>query len=80
MTLPADIPLKVVFHKFDAATGGSYRYGSEFDILLSRKLGKHWNALLKYAYYDGKNGFSVGSGTVGNTDIQRFWAQLELKL
>jgi len=78
--LPGDIPLKVVFHKFDSATGGSSNYGNEFDILLSRKLGKHWSALLKYAYYDGKNGFSVGGGTVGNTDIQRFWAQMELKL
>lgn len=67
--LPGDLPLKVVYHKFNSATG-SFDFGSEWDAILSRKFGKHWTALLKYAYYDGKD-------APYNFTAHRFWAQVE---
>jgi len=79
MKLPQEIPLTVMLHKFNAQTGGGYNYGHEFDISVSRKLGKHWTALAKYAYYDAKNGFAAAGTTpaISNNDVQKFWLQLD---
>ena len=74
--LPWEMPLKVMVHKFDAATAGKYNYGNELDIVVSRKFGKHWSGLVKYAYYDAKNTLPTGS----NTDVHRFWAQVNFSL
>ena len=68
-TLPQQIPLRVVYHKFDADTGG-YDFGQEFDVVISKKFGKYWSALLKYANYNGVDA-PVAS------DVQKFWAQVE---
>lgn len=75
--LPWEMPLKVAVHKFDASTAGKYNYGNELDIALSRKFGKHWTGLIKYAYYDAKNGLPA---TGFNADVHRFWAQVNFSL
>lgn len=67
--LPGDIPLKVMFHKFDSQRG-SQDFGMEWDAIATRKFGKHWTGMLKYAYYDGKSAPFAFTA-------QRFWAQVE---
>jgi len=77
VTLPAQIPVRFVYHKFDADYG-SGNYGQEFDLLASKKFGKYWTVLVEYAYYQGRDA-APGStlATVANTDVQKFWAQVE---
>jgi len=75
ITLPPQIPLRFVYHKFDAEHGGA-DYGQEFDVVASKKFGKYWTALLKYAYYDGKDA-AAPALTVPNVNVQKFWAQME---
>ncbi|HEY2081618.1 MAG TPA: alginate export family protein [Verrucomicrobiae bacterium] len=69
VTLPEQIPLRFVYHKFDADHGG-VDFGQEFDAVASKKFGKYWTALVKYAYYDGKAAPAAFS-------LERFWAQVE---
>jgi hypothetical protein len=69
VTLPEQIPLRFVFHKFDADHGGA-DFGQEYDVVASKKFGKYWNALVKYAYYDGK-------AAPAAFNLQKFWAQVE---
>ncbi|MBU6410428.1 MAG: alginate export family protein, partial [Verrucomicrobia bacterium] len=76
VTLPAvQAPVRLVYHKYDADHGGA-DYGSEFDIVASKKFGKHWTALVKYAYYSGQDA-APPSLAAGGVDIQKFWAQVE---
>ena len=75
VTLPANIPLRFVYHKFDADYGGG-DYGQEFDLVASKKFGKYWTLLLEYADYEGVNA-ATPSLAVANVDIQKFWAQIE---
>jgi len=77
MALPWEMPLKVMVHKFNSAAGGGYCYGNELDIQLTKKLGQHWTALVAYGYYDAKN--AIGSGGF-NSDVQKFWAQMNFSL
>jgi hypothetical protein len=75
VTLPAvQMPLRFVYHKFDADTGGA-DFGQEFDVVLSKKLGKNWTALAKYAFYDGEDG--VPGGIPVDVNVQKFWLQME---
>jgi hypothetical protein len=67
--LPGSVPVKAIYHKFDAETGGA-DFGQEFDLVASRKFGKNWTVLAKYAYYDGKDAPSA-------FDKQVFWGQVE---
>lgn len=69
VNLPGDVPLKVIYHKFDANSGND-DFGYEFDVVASKAFSKHWSALLKYAYYDGTDAPSAW-------DKQVFWAQVE---
>lgn len=69
VVLPAEIPLRFVYHKFEADSGGG-DFGQEFDFQASKKLGKNWNVLAKYAYYDGKE-------APARFDVHKLWAQLE---
>ena len=63
------MPLKVMFHKFYSYTGG-LDFGTEWDAIMTRKFGKHWTGLIKYAHYDGQDpSFAF--------DAQRFWVQVE---
>lgn len=75
VTLPAQIPLRFVYHKYDANFGGG-DYGQEFDVVASKKFGRYWTASVKYAYYQGQDA-AAPSLTVANVDIQKFWAQIE---
>jgi len=75
VTLPEQIPLRFVYHKFDAEHGGG-DYGQEFDAVASKKFGKYWTALVKYAYYEGKDA-AAPALTVPNVNVQKFWAQVE---
>jgi hypothetical protein len=69
VTLPGDVPLRVIYHKFDADSGGA-DFGQEFDVQVSKKFGKHWTALAKYARYDGKE-------APAQFDMHKVWAQVE---
>jgi Alginate export len=74
--LPAvQVPLRFVYHKFDADYGGG-NYGQEFDVVASKKFGRYWTALVKYAYYDGADALGLPA-TAAHMDIQKFWAQVE---
>ncbi len=75
VTLPADIPIRFVFHQFNADFGGA-NYGEEYDAVVSRKFGRNWTALAKFADYEGK---AVPAPALSAPDvrIQKFWAQLE---
>jgi hypothetical protein len=75
VTLPQQVPLRFVYHKFDADSGGG-DYGQEFDIVASRKFGKNWTALLKYALYNGEDA-APPAITAPNVDVHKFWAQVE---
>jgi hypothetical protein len=76
-TLPAQMPVRFVYHKFDADYG-SGNYGQEFDAIASKNFGKYWVATLEYAYYQGEDA-APGSflATAPHLDVQKFWAQVE---
>ena len=59
--------LMFVYHNFRNDSGAT-RYGDEYDLLVSKKFGKHYLLLAKYAYYDADQ-FS--------TDTQKLWLQAE---
>lgn len=69
VTLPWEVPFRAVLHQFRSDTGGLH-YGDELDLVLSKKFGKHWSALAKYAYYDGKEAPTA-------FDVDKFWLQIE---
>ncbi|MEW6158473.1 MAG: alginate export family protein [Verrucomicrobiota bacterium] len=75
VTLPAQIPLRFVYHKFDADSGGA-DYGQEFDVIASKKFGKHWTALVKYSFYEGQDAAPPALAVPG-VDVHKFWAQVE---
>lgn len=62
---PDDSAFTVVYHRFSAQRGG-LDYGSEVDVLLSRRFGRHLTLLAKYAHYEADR-FSV--------DTDKAWAQ-----
>lgn len=69
VTLPGNIPVNFVYHKFDSETGNT-DFGHEYDLVVSRKFGKNWTVLAKYAKYDGKDApFAF--------DKEVFWAEIE---
>jgi hypothetical protein len=61
----ADYRLTSVFHDFSADEGSS-DYGSEIDLQVSRKFGKHYNAGVKYAAYS-DDGFNADG------DVEKLW-------
>ena len=67
VTLPGSIPLKFVYHKFDAETGGA-DYGDEFNLIATKKLSDHFSLLTKFAHYE--------EGDAGRAGRTRFWLQL----
>ena len=69
VTLPWDVPVRAVIHTYEADSGGA-DFGHEFNLMASKKFGKHWTALAKYAYYDGKE-------APNRFDVHKLWAQLE---
>ena len=77
VTLPEQVPVRFIYHKFDADYG-SGNYGQEFDVIASKKFGKYWVATLEYAYYQGQDA-APGSFLAAAThvDVEKFWAQVE---
>jgi hypothetical protein len=69
VNLPGNVPVNFIYHKFDAETGGA-DFGQEYDLVASKKFGKNWTVLAKYAYYDGKDAPFAFTKQV-------FWAELE---
>jgi hypothetical protein len=72
--LPGDVPIRIVYHKYYAHRGGA-DYGQEINFIASRAFGRHFSALLKYAYYDGKD--SAVPAIPAPFDKHLFWAQIE---
>ena len=75
ITLPKEVPLRVVYHKYDADHGND-DFGHEVDVIASRKFGRNWTALLKYACYMG-NDAAPPALTAADVDVHKFWAQVE---
>lgn len=69
VTLPWEVPLRFVYHKYDSDFG-SFDYGQELNVMATKAFGKNWNTMLKYAYYDGKDAPVA-------FDLHRIWAQVE---
>lgn len=70
VTVPAvQVPIRFVYHKFDADYG-SGDYGQEYDVVATRKFGKYWSAMLKYACYNGQDAPAAYT-------VNKFWAQVE---
>ncbi len=77
--LPYEIPLRVLYHQFYSAKGGA-DYGHELDAVVSRKFGKHFTALVKYAHYEGGDAVQFAAppaAPAGAFDKDVFWAQVE---
>jgi hypothetical protein len=62
--------LMFVYHNFQSVTN-NLDYGNEYDFLITKKFGKHYHLLAKYAYYDGDNS---APGKYVN-DVHKFWLQ-----
>ncbi len=75
--LPEQIPVRFVFHKYNAVYGGG-NYGQEYDVVASKKFGKYWTVMAKYAYYQGED-TAAPSLTAANVDIQKVWGSVEFK-
>ncbi|NJM55301.1 MAG: hypothetical protein HC841_04765, partial [Verrucomicrobiae bacterium] len=77
--LPYEVPLRFIYHEFFSAKGGA-NYGSEFDIVASKKFGKYFTALVKYAHYDAGDAIQFAAppaAAVAPFDKDVFWAQIE---
>ncbi|HEY1789544.1 MAG TPA: hypothetical protein VGJ73_15410 [Verrucomicrobiae bacterium] len=77
VTLLTQVPVRFVYHKFDADYG-SGNYGQEFDAIAAKNFGKYWVATLEYAYYQGQD-TAPGSflAIAPHVDVEKFWAQIE---
>lgn len=75
VTLPAEIPVRFVFHQFNADYGNA-NYGQEYDVVASKKFGKNWAVLTEFADYEGEDA-PVPSLPAPNVRIQKVWAQVE---
>jgi len=79
----AGIKLLAAYHYFDTTEDNSAAdphfdkaYGDELDFLLSRKFGKHFSGLVKYAWYNAKS--AAANGIANPTaDEQVGWVRLQ---
>ncbi|MEI6269623.1 MAG: alginate export family protein [Methylococcaceae bacterium] len=60
-----EVTLSGVYHAFYDDTGNTH-YGNEWDFLASKKFGKHYTLLARYAYYNADQ---------YSTDTQKIWVQ-----
>jgi len=63
--------LMFVYHNFQGVTK-NVEYGNEFDFLITKKFGKHYQLLAKYAYYDADEANELDKF---NKDVHKFWLQ-----
>jgi len=68
---PLGIKMAFVYHNFQSVTN-SINYGNEYDFLITKKFGKHYQLLAKYAYYDADE---MAVGNTYNKDVNKFWLQ-----
>jgi len=68
---PLGIKMAFVYHNFQSVTN-SINYGNEYDFLITKKFGKHYQILAKYAYYDADE---TAVGNTKNKDVNKFWLQ-----
>ena len=66
------IKLLGVFHSFHDDSGNT-KYGSEYNFLLSKKFGKHYGLLAKYAYFDTNR-----SRLFSRPSRQKIWFQVSI--
>ncbi len=69
-----DTKLIVSYHMLEAETG-SFDYGDEIDVWLTKKFNKKYEVGLKYAAYDA----SSDTGNTKATDLSKFWAYFAFK-
>lgn len=62
----AGVKVELIYHDFQADAGGS-NYGTEFDIKLTRKLGKNYTVLASWSTYNADE---------YKTDTDKLWLQL----
>ncbi len=67
----AGITFLAVYHDFSSEDGG-IKYGTEFNLQMTRKFGKYLTAGAKFAHYNAKN---PGAGPVNN-DADKLWLWL----
>ncbi len=60
-----EVALTGVYHAFYDDTGNTH-YGDEWDFMATKKFGKHYSLLAKYAYYNADQ---------YSTDTQKIWVQ-----
>ena len=65
---PYEIPFRIIYHNYRPHEGGGGDYGHEIDAIVSRKFGKYFSGILKYAYFDGDS---------MPVNIHKFWTQIE---
>jgi hypothetical protein len=75
VTLPEQIPVRFIYHKY-YADYGSGDYGQEFDVMISKKFGRYWNVMVEFANYLGED-VAAPAVTARNEDVQKFWAAVE---
>ena len=68
LALPHGFNLLAFYHEFKADRLGA-EFGSEVDLQLTRKFGKRFTALLKYAKFE--------RDTTAFADVTKFWAQVD---
>lgn len=72
---PYGVKMAFVYHNFQSVTN-SIDYGNEYDFLVTKKFGKHYQLLAKYAYYDA---YAVNGNVNYNPgltkDTHKFWLQ-----
>ncbi len=73
-TAKYDTKLIVSYHMLEAESG-SFDYGDEIDVWLTKKFNKKYTVGLKYAAYDA----SSGASNTKATDLSRFWAYFAYK-
>ncbi len=69
-----EVVLTGVFHNFTDDTG-QQQYGKEWDFQATKKFGKHYSLLAKYAYYSSDNSIPAAPGGFTTTDTQKIWLQ-----
>lgn len=69
-----EVVLSGVFHNFTDDTGQN-QYGKEWDFQATKKFGKHYSLLAKYAYYSADNSIPAAPGAFTTTDTQKIWLQ-----
>jgi hypothetical protein len=63
VALPGGFPVKLAYHDYESDRGG-VDYGSEWDAMVSHKIGKNWGLFAEAAHYEGRAPYF---------DTDKFW-------